>query len=393
MPAARNLLAGLAVLGLLNGCAGSPGLSGIRPVGGVAVGQTSVAAGNALVGRGQYGLAVAAYRRVLRLDPSNSQALEGLAISYELLGRADLADRYYQEALALAPRNPRIYQNFAAFLKAQKRHADAEQLMADMRIALPDAPGEAPPVVTVAVEQAAPPIMAGPVVMAVPSAEPDVRLIRQSERATLVVTMPRTEAEPAARIVAPASATALRPPRVINAVGRRGVARQTVALLARNGFAGAETGDAAFKLKRSRILVPADKRELAERLSRSLPFKVRIEESARVDRVQILIGEDALAALMGPVAHDGAAGLHSGRGDACSVPARTSVRERGLAGHRGGDPRRAAGSGRGDAGPSARSGRPGGDRGDSGRSGAVRTRHRRLAGSDAHFRSASRREV
>lgn len=300
MVAGRTLLTALAALGLLNGCAGSPGLSGIRPIGGVAVGQTSVAAGNALVGRGQYGLAIAAYRRVLRLDSANSQALEGLAISYELLGRADLADRYYQEALALAPRNPRIYQNFAAFLKVQKRDAEAEQLIADMRVALPEALREAPRAVTVAIEQTAPPIMAGPVVMTVPRAEPDVRLIRQSDRATLVVTMPWAEAAPAAKVVATASAAALRPLRVINAVGRRGVARQTAALLAKRGFAGAETGDAAFKLKRSRILAPADKRELAERLSRSLPFKARIEESVRVDRVQILIGEDALAALIRP---------------------------------------------------------------------------------------------
>jgi len=289
MPAARPLFTALVMFGLLNGCATAPGLSGIRPVGGVAVGQTSVAAGNALVARGQYGLAVAAYRRVLRLDPVNSQAMEGLAITYELLGRADLADRYYQEALALAPRNPRIYQNFAAFLRVQKRHADADQLMADMRIALPDTPVEAAqaPVAPTAPEVAA---------MATPP-EPDVRLIKQSDRATLVVTMPQPPAAKPLAAPAPAVTNGLRPPRVVNAVGRQGVARQTAALLAKRGFAGVETGDAAFKLKRSRILVPAHTRELGERLSRSLPFKARIEESVRVDRVQILIGEDALATL------------------------------------------------------------------------------------------------
>ena len=293
MPASRLVFAALSLLGLLNGCATSSSLSGIRPVGDVAVGQTSVAAGNALVERGQYGLAIAAYRRVLRLDPASSQALEGLAISYELLGRADLADRYYQEALALAPRNPRIYQNFAAFLHAQRRNADAAQLMADMRVALPDTP--------VDVAQAAPPAVVEPAGMAAAPAEPDVRLIKQSDRATLVVTMPRAAPVPAkppaiAPVVAE-TATGLRPPRVVNAVGRHGVARQTAALLARQGFSGVETGDAVFKLKRSRILVPAHRRELAERLSRSLPFAARIEESARVDRVQILVGADALAAL------------------------------------------------------------------------------------------------
>lgn len=293
MTVARLLLLALAMLGLLNGCGTLRGLTGIRPVGDIDVGQTSVAAANALVERGQYGLAVAAYRRVLRLDPASSPAREGLAISYELLGRADLADRYYQEALALTPRNPRIYQNFVAFLHAQQRHADAAQLMADMRIAIPDA----------AVEVAAAPISPAqtpPASVTVEGAQPDVRLIRQSERATLVVTMPRAAIPATATPVAttfPPAAPALRAPRVVNAVGRHGVARRTVALLAKQGFTGVETGDAIFKLKRSRIMVPAHQRELGERLSQSLPFAVRIEESARVDRVQILIGQDALTAL------------------------------------------------------------------------------------------------
>lgn len=288
----RPLLALLMFPGLLHGCASSR-LAGIRPVGDLAVGQTSVAAGNALVSRGQYGLAIAAYRRVLRLDPANSLALEGLAIGYELLGRADLADRYYQEALALAPRNPRIYQNFAAFLRAQRRDADAAQLLADMRIALPGIAPEEPGPATAAQAEAAP--------AATVSAEPDVRLIKQSERATLVVTMPRTAAPPAtpaAAVPAIAIPDGIRATRAVNAAGRHGVARQTVALLARRGFAGIESGDAVFRLKRSRILVPVRQRAAGERLLQSLPFAARIEESTRVDRIQILIGQDALAALV-----------------------------------------------------------------------------------------------
>lgn len=291
MAAARPLLLAFTMLGLLNGCGASRSLSGIRPVGNISVGQTSVAAGNALVERGQYGLAIAAYRRVLRIDPANSPAREGLAIAYEMLGRADLADRYYQEALALAPHNPRIYQNFVAFLRAQRRDAEAAQLMADMRIALPDAEVASAP-------EPPPRVEAAPVEVA--ATEPDVRLIRQSDHATLVVTMPRQAAPSTVTSapVAPAPATGLRPLRVVNAVGRHGIARQTAVLLTRYGFAGVQTGDAAFKLKRSRILVPPRNRELAERLSRNLPFAARIEENVRADRVQILIGADAVPALM-----------------------------------------------------------------------------------------------
>ena len=293
-------VAALTVFAALTGCAMSPGLSGIRPVGGVAVGQTSVAAGNELVARGQYGLAIAAYRRVLRLDPANSRAIEGLAISYELLGRLDLSDRYYQEALALAPRNPRIYQNFAASLHAQGRHREAEQLMADLRIALPDTPVEVAAAAPSASRPA--PVQAAPL-PPVAASEPDIRLIRQSEKSTLIVTMPRQSGATASKLaavapVAPAEAgRAARPARVVNAVGRPGIARQTATLLAKRGIGGLEIGDAAFKLKRSRILVPRQARALGERLSRNLPFAARVEESAQVDRVQLLIGENALSAL------------------------------------------------------------------------------------------------
>ena len=293
MTLTRPLLLALVLLGLLNGCGNSRGLSGLRPVGDVAVGQTSVAAANALVERGQYGLAIPAYRRVLRLDPTNSPAREGLAITYELLGRADLADRYYQEALALTPRNPRIYQNFAAFLRAQRRDADAAQLTADMRMVLPG--------VELAVEVVPAPALR---VKPAPVAKPDVRLIRQSDHATLVVTIPRPPAVPVVTratipTAAPVVSQGLRPLRIVNAVGRYGVARQTAALLSKGGFGRVETGDAAFKLKRSRILVPNGRHELGERLSRSLPFAVRIEQSVRADRIQLLIGADALPALMG----------------------------------------------------------------------------------------------
>jgi hypothetical protein len=289
----NRFAAGLSGLFILSSCATTNGgISGIRPVGGLAVGQTSVAAGNELVSRGQYGLAIAAYRRVLRLDPASSAAREGLAISYELLGRLDLSDRYYQEALALAPRNPRIYENFAASLRAQGRQGDADRLMADMRIALPGEPVQTA-VAAVPVQDSAKTAAVAEVrtVQAVPSAEPDVRTIQISDRSSLVLTMPRQP------VAAPVVAKAARAVRVVNAVGRQGIARQTVALLAKRGIEGLEVGDATFKLKRSRILVPQRQRAQGEQLSRNLPFAVRIEESAVAGRVQLLVGEDALPAL------------------------------------------------------------------------------------------------
>src|SRR5262245_32171691 len=47
------------------------------------------------------GLAVAAFQEALEANPDSVAALNGLAIAYDRLGRADVAQRYLDRALAL----------------------------------------------------------------------------------------------------------------------------------------------------------------------------------------------------------------------------------------------------------------------------------------------------
>ncbi len=53
--------------------------------------------------QGNYGIAVDAFNAAVTFDPQSIRALNGLAASYDKLGRFDLAERYYASALDIDP--------------------------------------------------------------------------------------------------------------------------------------------------------------------------------------------------------------------------------------------------------------------------------------------------
>ncbi|MEY4239520.1 MAG: hypothetical protein RL339_2121 [Pseudomonadota bacterium] len=72
-------------------------------------------AGRQALSEGQLGAAIAALR-LARLDPaSTAEATNGLGVAYAQLGRDDLADRYFHQAAALAPQDPRFAANLERF--------------------------------------------------------------------------------------------------------------------------------------------------------------------------------------------------------------------------------------------------------------------------------------
>lgn len=83
---------------------------------------------------GRLASAIGAFRQAAGRKDQAAEALNGMAIAYDRLGRGDLARRYFTEALALAPQDERIERNLArlelrqaalAFKQAQDR---AEQV-------------------------------------------------------------------------------------------------------------------------------------------------------------------------------------------------------------------------------------------------------------------------
>ena len=73
--------------------------------------------------QGRYGLAVAAFRAALQDESASVRALNGLAASYDRLGRFDLAERYYVRALALEPKFVQTLNNmgYSLMLKADRK--------------------------------------------------------------------------------------------------------------------------------------------------------------------------------------------------------------------------------------------------------------------------------
>lgn len=130
-------LLGTSLLASLAACSAQHGGLQIKPVGEASVrpDDGSLAKAQILLSRGEYALAIDAYRKAVRYDPGNAAAYNGLAISYDGVGRFDLSRRYYELALARAPRESKYYRNLALSLKRQGKADEAKELLAQMDMA------------------------------------------------------------------------------------------------------------------------------------------------------------------------------------------------------------------------------------------------------------------
>ena len=114
----------LAVPGL-SGCQsifGLAGKAGNLPAIAVARGSAEYAAAQleqgrqALDGR-QYGAALVAFRNVQHFEQHAAAAHNGMAIAYAQIGRPDLAERYFRQAISEAPGDKRFHANLASFYR------------------------------------------------------------------------------------------------------------------------------------------------------------------------------------------------------------------------------------------------------------------------------------
>ena len=105
----------------LCGCATGPEL---RPSGGSATSSTK-GEGRRFLEQGRAVEAVSAFRKRIRKEGADLQALNGLAIAYNELGKPDLAAEMFSRALAIAPDDPVTLNNigFAALRRADKHLA------------------------------------------------------------------------------------------------------------------------------------------------------------------------------------------------------------------------------------------------------------------------------
>jgi hypothetical protein len=187
-------------------------------------------------------------------------------------------------------------------LRAQGKDFDADLLDVDMRAMLAqDAPDAGIAAATPAI--AAPVTAASQAILPVAparAAAPRARLDRSSAGEVRLVLPPEGNAASygtAAR--APVRATPPVPPaslptRIVNAAGRQGIARKIQVFLGSRGWSRLDTGDNAVRLSESRIVFPAGSVDAARRLARALPFRTRLYPSSRANRVQLLVGANAV---------------------------------------------------------------------------------------------------
>ena len=265
-----------------------------------------VAEGNAQLALGNVALAIEAYRKALREESSNVEAMVGLANCYDRMGRSDISRRHYEMALAADPANTEIYSHFAQSLDIQGQRDEAARVMAELaaRVVAPEASREVPGSVPVLPP---PPAQSVTVALAPPRSVPvaverpvgnGVRLERLSLREVALVTKPELKWE-SKTVARTATATTIQfakkvQPAVtlLNAARVQGLAARTRMFLSQRGFAGAHIGDAPSVRRQSVILYSMEDAARAERLAAQFGFALERKEGAKMG-VTILLGRDA----------------------------------------------------------------------------------------------------
>lgn len=247
-----------------------------------APGASASVRGQELYRRGEFALAADAFRRQVRDRPEAAEGYNGLAACYDMLGRFDLAGKYYQLALARAPLDGRIYRNMARSLTMQGRTAEGEAILAEWKaieggqIAVASLPDAAEPRTGPAAASTEEPA-------AVPAASAASR------------PGPVPAFRPPAQSAGPATQPRARPAaiRVLNASGRRGLAGRVRRHLLDHGIASVQIGTAAEHWRETIIAYPAGQGRRALKLQQALPFRARAVQEPRASRIVVLLGETA----------------------------------------------------------------------------------------------------
>ncbi len=130
-----KFLAATAVLGI-SGCGGGGELQ-IRPLA-APISATAkpvpfrIAEANGHLVLGNVALALESYRKALRDEPQNVDAMVGMAACYDKMARFDISRRYYEAALAVAPTDAGVLSLFAGSLELQGLSQQASAVRIEM---------------------------------------------------------------------------------------------------------------------------------------------------------------------------------------------------------------------------------------------------------------------
>ena len=116
----RNLIGLAAGAAMLSGCQGfplgkwafaKPRSASQAGVADVAFSEATLQEGRQQLEQGRISEAIASFRMAMMAPATRAEASNGLAVAYAKLGRSDLADRYFREAMTLDPDNSKFAAN------------------------------------------------------------------------------------------------------------------------------------------------------------------------------------------------------------------------------------------------------------------------------------------
>lgn len=297
----RNMTISSVTLALVLAACSTPQHVAIKPIqrggGVIGQGQDAYTEAKKQLEAGHPALALEGFRQALRSNGSTTDALNGLAVAYDQLGRFDLSRRFYELALATDPTNEKVLHNIAVSLQMSGADQQQQAVVESVPASAPESPEVhaervSPGEIVVPLEAPKPVALAQ---MNAPSGEQVAKINVEpyAEAARVVpgeIMVPLEAPKPAALAQASAKSERLL---VLNAVGRRGQAGRMRQYLAGVGWVDARVGNARIKLQRSVVVYPRGSRAAAERLAASLPFAPRMVQGQRVTRIVLMLGRNA----------------------------------------------------------------------------------------------------
>lgn len=100
--------------------------------------ESEVCLGMVYAGTGKYDQAVSKYRRAVELEPTNDNAIRGLAAAYARLGKNAEAEKTFQAAIAARPQYWQSYNSLGGLYASEARYEDAAKMFTQAIALAPD---------------------------------------------------------------------------------------------------------------------------------------------------------------------------------------------------------------------------------------------------------------
>lgn len=251
---------------------------------------------------GELAAAASSFRAALREDPNSVAALNGLAATYDRLGRFDLSGPLYVQAMVLAPDSKMVRANYALSLRMRGKTDLADTLDRGGIVADLAPPPPAPLAPEPALAQAAGESMRLASAEGITPPPPGPRLVMHGGTVELVtrfrpidgpigvLALSRSLAEDAAP--AP-TRPVLAQLTIVNGSGRTAAAARLRARLQQRGWANMRLANAPRPVARSRIDYAPWARRHATALAAQLPFATRLVPNRSVAGLRVTIGVGA----------------------------------------------------------------------------------------------------